>query len=47
MSRRLEQQVVWQSGRRMLALIGWSRVILGNSVAILTSVGWKGMLHTE
>jgi len=31
-SGRLEQQVVWQSGRRLLVLIGWFFVILGNSV---------------
>jgi hypothetical protein len=34
-SGRLEQQVVWQSGRRMLALIGWFLVILGNSVLLM------------
>ena len=34
-SGRLKQQVVWQSGRRMLALIGWFLVILGNSVLLM------------
>ncbi len=34
-SGRPEQQVVWQSGRRMLALIGWFLVILGNSVLLM------------